>query len=148
MKKNIRKNRRNRGGFTLLEVTIVLFIIVAIMGLAVVNVLRVQANAQRKTAQTYVKALEEAVELYTASIGYPPTTDQGLAALVICPADIDNPGAWAGPYLKSTATSRDPWGNEYQYISPGRNGDFDIWSFGPDRIDGTDDDIGNWTTGP
>jgi len=137
------KNRRNqcqkRGGFTLLEVMIVLFILVTMMALAVVAVRGTQLESQKRTAFIFVKNLETAVERYIADMGQPP---EGLAALVDAP---DPKGSWAGPYIRDNVTTTDPWGSEYQYASPGRSGrEFDIWSFGPDRTDGTDDDIGTW----
>ena len=59
-----------------------------------------------------------------------------------------NPSKWEGPYLDSDLPL-DPWDNPYQYVSPGiHNPDgFDIWSYGPDGINGTEDDIGNWGQG-
>jgi general secretion pathway protein G len=146
MKKTGKHQSPQRGGFTLIEVMMVLFIIVMIASVGVVAVTGQRDKARQRTAFAYVKTLETAIDRYDGDMGRPPTNEQGLLALVQCPADVHNPDDWAGPYVKSTAISRDPWGSEYQYASPGR-GDgrhFDIWSFGPDGIDGTDDDIGSW----
>ena len=129
----------------MIEIMIVLVIIVMIMGLAISGVMARLAEARIKTTRTYIHNLESAIELYEVAIGRPPTTEQGLAALVSRPSDLLNPDKWAGPYIKDNATGRDPWGSEYQYVSPGRDGRrFDIWSFGPDGMDGTEDDIGSW----
>ena len=145
--KIVDKNRHNRlpyrGGFTLVEVMIVLFILVMLAGTVIVQVQGQRKRAQKQTALTYVKILASAVDRYDGDMGRPPTTEEGLRALIECP-DVPNAGAWGGPYIKTDATSVDPWGNEYQYASPGKNRDFDIWSFGPDMMDGTSDDIGNW----
>lgn len=66
-----------------------------------------------------------------------PTTEEGLMALRIKPANCPN---WDGPYLDRDPI--DPWGTPYHYRYPGTGGkDFDIWSAGPDRKDGTEDDI-------
>ena len=146
MKKPGRNQSPQRGGFTLIEVMMVLFIIVMIASVGVVAVTGQRDKARQRTAFAYVKTLETAINRYDGDMGRPPTTEQGLLALTQCPADVHNPDDWAGPYIQNNATSRDPWGNEYQYASPGR-GDgrsFDTWSFGPDGIDGTDDDIGSW----
>jgi len=144
-KRNKRGRYPNRGGFTLLEVLLVLFILLTLASLAVVTILSTQQRAQQDTAATFVHMLRSRVDLYTLHVGRPPTTEQGLAALIEAPADLPNPGAWAGPYVEAFTSFRDPWGNYYQYIRPGRDGrEFDIWSFGPDGIDGTDDDIGSW----
>ena len=146
MNNNKWDRHRPRGGFTLLEVMVVLFILVTLASMAVVAVRGTQARAQRQTAFTYVNMLKGAVDRYTLDLARPPTTEQGLSALISAPSDLANPGAWSGPYIEARATSRDPWGNEYRYVSPGprSGGEFDIWSFGPDGIDGTDDDIGSW----
>jgi len=145
MKNNRRNSSRRRGAFTLLEVMVVLFIIVTIMGLGIGVFQGRLAKAKRQAAIAYVKNLETAIKSYELDMGRPPTTEQGLAALVDVPADAHNPGSWAGPYIDSTASSRDPWGMDYQYASPGRNGKtFDVWSYGPDMTDGTDDDIATW----
>jgi general secretion pathway protein G len=143
MKRN-RQNREQRiAGFTLVEVMIVLFILVTLAAMAIVVVRGTQAAAQRDAAFTYVKFLEGAVERYAIHMGRPPTTEEGLAALVTNPTES---ASWAGPYIRDNATNIDPWGNEYQYASPGpRTGrEFEIWSFGPDGIDNTEDDIGSW----
>lgn len=140
----MKKNRKNlqQDGFTLLEVMIVLFILVTLAGLAVVAVTGQQKEAQRKAAFTYVHLLKGAMNRYTLDVGRPADNNEGLGALINRPADA---GTWGGPYLEVSATDRDPWGNQYQYASPGKDGrDFDIWSFGPDRMDGTADDIGSW----
>ena len=129
----------------MLEVMLVLLILVTLVSLSIGVIRGQREKANRRAAFTYVKTLANAVKLYDSDVGRPPTTDQGLLALTAPPADLPNPAAWAGPYIENTATSRDPWGNEYQYVSPGRTGrDFDIWSYGPDGIDGTEDDIGSW----
>lgn len=145
MKNNRQKRSPHRGGFTLLEVMVVLFILVTMAGLAVVAVQGQRAKAQRQTAFAYVKTLETAINRYDMDVGRPPSQEQGLTALVTPPQDLPNPGAWAGPYIASSATSRDPWGMEYRYVSPGREGrPFEIWSCGPDMVEGTEDDIGSW----
>ena len=123
---------------------LVLFILVTIASLAVGVLSGQRKAANRQAAYTYVKLLANAVDQYDAQAGQPPTTEQGIAALITKPPELPE-GKWAGPYIKANATSKDPWGNEYQYASPGRNGSsFDIWSYGPDGADGTGDEIGTW----
>jgi general secretion pathway protein G len=77
-------------------------------------------------------------------VGRYPTTDEGLAALSNQPAGIDR---WNGPYLKKKDIPVDPWGNEYNYRSPGENGDYDLYSLGRDNTDGgegEDADVVSW----
>ena len=104
---------------------------------------------KRNNAFAYIKTLDTAIQLYDIDIGQPPTNEQWLEALVIAPPNLPNSARWGGPYIEVFTSSIDPWGNEYQYRTPGYNGrKFDIWSYGPDGISGTDDDIGSWMNSP
>lgn len=137
----------SRGAFTLIEVMVVLFILLAIAGAAVGVYQGRQEKSKRDTTLLYVKSLANYLDMYQLDVGRFPTTEQGLDALLTCPSDVPDPGKWGGPYIRDNAQTLDPWQNPYQYVSPGtrsRDG-YDVWSFGPDGIDGTDDDIGNWT---
>ena len=80
---------------------------------------------------------------YKMGTDHYPTTQQGLMALIQPPAGVTR---WAGPYLKNKTTPLDPWRNPYHYRYPGIHNPntYDCWSSGPDGIDGTADDIGNW----
>ena len=80
------------------------------------------------------------------NVGDYPATDIGLQGLREAPSDLDDPDKWEGPYL-SKAIPNDPWGQPYQYEYPGGHdeGMPDIWSMGPDMVDGTEDDVGNWS---
>ena len=145
----MQKNKRNQGidrhGMTLLEIMVVLIIVVLVMGLAVRAFWGQRDVALRQTTYSYILTLADAVARYEVTVGQPPTTEQGLAALVAPPSDLRNPASWAGPYIDARSTIIDPWGNEYQYMRPGRDGRrFDIWSFGPDGIPDTEDDIRSW----
>jgi len=80
---------------------------------------------------------------YKAATGAYPTTKQGLEALLTQP---DGVTGWRGPYL--IRIPLDPWKRPYQYAYPSTHGQaadkYDVWSLGPDGIDETKDDIGNW----
>ena len=142
MKKNRRNRHPHRSGFTLVEVMIVLFILVTLAGMAVLTFQGTRERSKRQAAYTYIQTLSTAVEAYEMHMGRYPTQEQGLSALITVPSDVLNPNQWGGPYLKSKATSLDPWMNEYQYECPGRHGTFDIWSNGAGITD--NDIIGNW----
>jgi general secretion pathway protein G len=94
----------------------------------------------KRTARADMERFANAVDQYAKRAGEPPTTEQGLAALMSKPPELPD-DKWAGPYIKGTAPSKDPWGVEYRYVGLGPK-DYGIWSCGPDGIDGTDDDIG------
>ena len=149
MERNKRNRHPQRSGFTLVEVMIVLFILVTLMAMTIVAVQGTRARANRDATLTYIGLLRSAVDRFDVDVGRPPTSEEGLAALIQCPPNVPE-GRWGGPYIHDTATFRDTWGNEYQYASPAsRSGsttrNFEIWSFGPDMINGTEDDIGTWT---
>lgn len=141
------RRRRTASAFTLIEVMIVLFILLSLTGIGVISFRSSQERARRQEAQAYVRVLDQAVDMYQLHVGRFPTTEQGLNSLLNPPADLSDPNKWDGPYLKDNAKTLDPWDNPYEYAFPGtnnRNG-CDIWSWGPDGISGTEDDIGNWT---
>ena len=87
--------------------------------------------------------LDAALRAYKNDTGVFPNTRQGLKALVEQPDNVNN---WKGPYLSADAL-KDAWNISYQYAFPGRHGGtgkYDAWSMGPDKMNGTADDIGNW----
>ena len=107
-------------------------------------------TAQEIEAETraldYIRTLVNAVKSYQRDTGQIPTTEQWLEVLVNKPSDMPE-GIWMGPYLSNVRPNPDPWGNAYQYRSPNRHREvpsFEIWSYGPDGIDDTSDDIGSW----
>lgn len=132
-------------GFTLMEVLLVLLILTMLAGLAVNVYSGIKRSADLNAAKAQISLVKAALQNFQFSIGSYPTTAQGLQALRYAPSDLPNPGKWAGPYLDADI-GWDPWDNAYQYVSPGiHNPDgFDFWSYGPDKSNGTDDDIGNW----
>lgn len=100
-------------------------------------------KSEVKAARAQIDALQKALDQYRIDAGRYPSSAQGLAALVRAPS---NEPKWAGPYL-AKAVPPDPWGHPYQYQSPGRHGDYDLWSLGRDRQpggDGEDADIVSW----
>ncbi|TRY33499.1 type II secretion system major pseudopilin GspG [Aliiglaciecola sp. M165] len=132
-----------QGGFTLIEVMVVLLIIGIMAGLVAPQILGTQEEAQRKAAAVDIQSLESALTRYKLSNNRFPTTEQGLEALISQPTIDPIPRNYPeGGYI--TRLPNDPWDNPYQLISPGEIGQIDIFSNGPDGEPGTDDDIGNW----
>lgn len=141
----IGSRKRRRGGFTLVEVLLVLVILTIIGSLVVYNYGRIQSNAYGKAAETQINAFEGPLNMYRMEIGDFPTTAQGLEALRVAPSDLPSPDDWHGPYLNKDVPS-DPWKRPYQYEYPGKYDEAmpDIWSLGPDGQNGTEDDITSW----
>lgn len=144
------KRRPPRGGFTLMEVMLVLMILVIIASMAVMALGPMRKKARIKAAETQINVFKGPLQAYEMDIGEFPSSSQGLDALLAAPSDLANQDKWFGPYLdaKGNVVPKDPWGNDYVYEYPGKNQDRDwpdIWSLGPDRQDGTDDDVDNWS---
>ncbi len=131
-------------GFTLLELLVVMVIIGMLVSYVGPKYFSQIGKSEVKTARAQIDALEKALDTYRLDTGHYPSTEQGLAALFTSPA---NEAKWQGPYLKKTAPL-DPWGNAYQYKSPGEHSDIDLISYGSDGQAGGDKDdakdIGNW----
>jgi general secretion pathway protein G len=142
------KRLERRDGLTLVEVLLVLVILVVIGTLAATAIGPARERAFINGARTQISAFKTPLQQFRLDVGDFPSTGQGLEALRVLPSDLTDQTRWAGPYLDG-AVPLDPWGNPYQYEHPGKfQADWpDIWSFGPDGIDNSDDDIGNWMEG-
>lgn len=147
MKKTKLPNGRVAGarfGFTLIELMVVLLILAMLATLAAPRVTKYLRKAKVETAKIQVEALGAAVEGFHLDVGRFPTDEEALRVLVAAPKDTE---AWDGPYIKKKESLNDPWGRPYRYKTPGRNGDFDIYTLGADNKEGgegDDRDIGNW----
>ena len=129
----------------MMELLVVLGILALLAGLAITNVGSIFGGAQTQTARLFVNdSLKSPLFTYNLHMGGYPTTAEGLNALIVAPTDKAD--RWHGPYLEPAKIPLDPWGEPYQYASPGtRNkATYDLWSKGPDKISGNEDDIGNW----
>ncbi|MFQ6096580.1 MAG: type II secretion system major pseudopilin GspG [Armatimonadota bacterium] len=138
-----------RNGFTLIELLVVMVILALLAGLVVPKYIGRQKEARRKAAITQIGHFNTALDLYQFDNARYPTTQQGLDALIREPTTAPKPKNWKGPYLKQvTEIPKDPWGNEYQYVSPGKHSeDYDLWSYGADGREGgegLDADIQSW----
>lgn len=136
-----------QGGFTLLEILVVLAIIGLLVGLVVSNTDKIFGQSQEAVAKIFVRdSLKTPLVRYRIDMGDYPATNEGLAALVIAPTTGGE--KWRGPYLDVTGGKLpvDPWGQPYEYRYPGvkNTGGYDVYSRGPDKTAETADDIGNW----
>lgn len=130
-------------GFTLLELLVVMVIIGLLAGYVGPKFFGQIGKSEVKAARAQIDALTKALDQYRIEVGRYPSTEQGLAVLVTRPADEPK---WGGPYL-SKAVPKDPWGNDYQYRSPGEHGEYDLLSFGKDGRpggEGEDADLTSW----
>lgn len=130
-------------GFTLIEIMVVVIILGILAAIVVPNIMDKPDRARTVKAKQDIRALETALNLYKLDNFIYPTTDQGLEALVTKPGDVAN---W-NKYMPRLP--KDPWGNGYQYLSPGtHNSDgIDISSLGADAQlggEGPNSDVGNW----
>ena len=124
------------------ELMLVVVIIGILAGVVLPRLAGRRKIAEIAKAKSDISAFGTALELYELDSGDFPTTDEGLDALISEPSSADN---WNGPYLKKTKIPKDPWGNPYQYVYPGvNNPDYDLLSYGPNGIEGDDDDVVNW----
>ena len=139
------RQARRRQGFTLIEIMAVVVIMGMLMATLAVGIAGQLRNAERKNAKAQITRIEQALEFYRLDNRRFPTTDQGLDALVAKPSAPPEPLDYnpAG-YIKRDALV-DPWGQPFQYRVPGDHNPytFDIWSLGPDGVEGGDD-IQNW----
>lgn len=137
-------------GMTLIEIMVVIVILGLLGGVIGVAVIKQVDKARLQTAKTQLGALGQALDSYKLDNATYPTTEQGLEALINKPQVGRIPKNYAeGGYLKRREIPLDPWGDSYQYLSPGINNttSYDIWSLGPDHQDGSGDEITNWGSG-
>jgi general secretion pathway protein G len=126
--------RRARRAFTLIELLVVLVILALLAGIVLPKFLGRGKDAQVGAARTQIAQFKNPLSMYALDNDGPPSTQQGLEALISEPTSSPRPRNWKGPYLDNTNTVPvDPWGNPYDYQSPGPNGeDFYIVSYGED----------------
>lgn len=137
-----------RGGFTLVEIMVVVVIIGMLAALVGPRLMGQSDEARVKTTQVQIKNLEQTLELFHLNNGFFPTTDQGLAALIEKPTMPPEPRNYpSGGYLNAKSVPKDAWDNDFIYLCPGEAGDYDIISYGRDGREGgegVDADISNW----
>ena len=144
MNTSLRATRRTVRGFTLMEMILVLAIISLLVGLGIYSLTNVGTSSEMVAANANVHTLDTNLIRYKTMAGALPSQAQGLKALTIRPSGDPAPNMWVQCVEPNALI--DPWGKPYQYRNPGKrktNG-YDVYSLGPDGVDGTEDDIGNW----
>lgn len=143
MRREDRRSRRE-GGFTLMELLVVMAIIGLLAVLVAPRVIGFLSGAKVDTAKVQVDRLSGVLDLYRLEIGQYPSQNDGLVVLVDRPANASN---WNGPYIRNRKSLTDPWGNPYLYRYPGEHGEFDLYTLGADGREGGDgenQDITSW----
>lgn len=142
--KSICMNKKQSAGFTLLEIMIVVVILGILGALIIPNIMSSPDEARVTVTRTDIQAIGNALNMYKLDNFVYPDTNLGLEALVTKPSNVKK---WReGGYLPRLP--KDPWGNEYLYISPGANGrGYDLYSLGADGAEGGEAaaaDITSW----
>jgi len=138
-----RARRDRKGGFTLVELLVVLVILSLVMGLVGPRVLSYLSSSRSRAAKLQIESFAGALDLFFLDNGRYPSSSEGLGALIKRPPSADK---WGGPYLQQDAVPLDPWGNAYEYRVPGTKAPYVIVSYGADgKKGGTDDgaDVSN-----
>ncbi len=148
MRLSTQKIVKNTRGFTLIELMVVIVILGILAGLIVPRIMGRPEEAKQLKAKLTIESLETSLRLYKLDNGAYPTTEQGLNAL-ISPPDTGNVSNSfrEGGYIEKGKMPKDPWGNEFVYLSPGVHGEYDIISYGSDGVPGgerKDKDINSW----
>jgi general secretion pathway protein G len=134
----------DQAGFTLIELLIVVIILGVLAGLVGPRLFGRVGQSRQAAARVQIELLGAALDQFKLDVGRYPSGQEGLQALQQSPGNA--PG-WEGPYLKKDVP-RDPWGNPYQYRSPGEHGEYDLASLGSDGTPGGDgeaSDVTSWS---
>lgn len=135
---------KNRAGFTLIELMVVMIILGLLAALVVPRMFGKLGKAKTHAAYAQIELFGTALDSFRLDVGRYPTSSEGLEALVAAGSGAED---WNGPYLKKNEIPLDPWGNPYLYESPGKHGDYDLYSLGADKSEGgegEDRDVVSW----
>ena len=122
---------RREGGFTLVELLVVLAILGLLVGIAVPQLFKYFSRAKEDAAKIQIQTIASGLDLFLLDVGRYPTEQEGLKALVEQPPSLDR---WAGPYVSQPSILNDPWGRPYVYRTPSRQrgAAYDLFTLGPD----------------
>ncbi|OGS07705.1 MAG: type II secretion system protein GspG [Elusimicrobia bacterium RIFOXYA1_FULL_47_7] len=135
------KSEKKENGFTLIEILLVVAIIGILVSVVLPRLIGRTEEARISSTRLQIENIGTALDAFELDNGRFPTTQEGMEALMSRPSGVSN---WKGPYLKKRI-GKDAWGGQFVYISPGSNNtDYDLKSFGPNKVDGGGDDIANW----
>lgn len=138
-----KKRLHSEQGFTLIELLVVMIIIGLLAALVGPKMFGKVGKSRQQAAKMQIGLFGTSLDSFRLDVGRYPTSSEGLGSLRTNPGGINN---WDGPYI-SKEIPKDPWGNDYQYVSPGTNGDYDLMSYGLDGSpggEGENKDIVSW----
>lgn len=148
MLKKMSNTTKDSRGFTLIELMVVIVILAGLAALVGPKLIGRGDDAKIADAKVQIRNMETALKLYKLDNSNFPSTEQGLQSLVAKPTTGQIPKNYkAEGYLENKSVPKDPWGNDYVYLSPGEHGDYDLYSFGADGArggDGKNADIESW----
>lgn len=134
---------RDEKGLTLIELMVVIVILGLLAALVAPKMFGRIGESKQKAAKAQIELFGTALDSFRLDVGKYPATSEGLQALRVKPSGLEN---WNGPYLPKEIPL-DPWGNAYNYRSPGEHGDYDLYSFSADKAsggEGENQDIVSW----
>lgn len=147
-KKNRFKGFGSQEGFSFIELMVVVIILGILAGAIIPRYMDKTDKAKAVKAKVDISAIETSLKMYKLDNGVYPSTEQGLLALVEKPATDPVPKNWSEKgYFEKGNMPKDPWGNEYMYLSPGIHNDYDIISYGADGApggEGINKDVTSW----
>ena len=148
MQRGNRFNLKSNRGFSLIELMVVIVILGILAAFIGPRLIGRTEDAKITQTKVQIEGLETALKMYKLDNGFFPTTEQGLQALIEKPESGRVPNKWRkGGYLEKGKLPKDGWGNDFVFLSPGANGDYDIVSYGADGVPGGEDenkDLSNW----
>ena len=125
--------RNTARGMTLIEILVVLVLIGIVLGIVGGNFIGKGEKAKADAAKIEIGQIGQTLDLYKLELGRYPTTQEGLQALISAPSGVAN---WNGPYWKKSSVPKDPWGNDYKFVSPAQSAPYEIISLGADGKEG------------
>ncbi|MFZ4573956.1 MAG: type II secretion system major pseudopilin GspG [Phycisphaerales bacterium] len=137
----------SRRGFSLIEVMIVILIVLAIGGLVAYNVMGAKEKADARLGKIQLQEIQKALRQFKVTQKRYPTEEEGIQVLWSKEAITDEEATKLWEKLLEKPMPKDSWGNEWGYRQVSEHGDesmYDLWSYGPDRVEGTEDDITSW----